>query len=573
MKYLHLIVVMLLVCNCSCHRFTGVDNARYTYDSKKPLMMMMPGPRRVQAAIPQGIHFRNIARIAGLNYESKISGNRPVNILQGIGTGCAFFDYDGDSNLDILLIGENLTLFRGDGHGKFTNVTETVGLNKFKGNYRGCAIGDIDGDGYDDIYISGYQTALMLHNDGGKGFHDITLESGLSAEPWGSSCAFGETEPGSGKLDLYVCNYVDFTNQTDPQECIEHNLKTSCGPVAYKPLIGKFFSNDGKGHFTEVTSRIGLNTASGKGLGIEFVPLEKGKSPVLAISNDEMPSDLFVASKSGTNTIYNNTAQKVGVAFDRDGHPHGGMGLDFGDFNNDGLFDIFVTTFEGEARSLYRNSSSGVFIDVGSASGFGLETSHSVAFGCRFFDFDNDGWLDMIISNGHVQDNIAEIRPHETYRQLTQIFHNSGGVHPGFDDISSSIPEIGTPIVGRGLATGDFDNDGRIDALVMDAEGKPQLLHNECVSTGHWLGIKLIGSKSNRDGYGAVLTLTAGNKKYVQYCHADGSYESSSDPRVHFGLGKAKRIDKLEIVWPSGIVENRLNIDVDRYITIQEKKH
>jgi hypothetical protein len=518
--------------------------------------------------------FVDVAESAGLRYAWQIPGKRPHNILQTIGNGCAFLDYDNDGNLDVLLIGPRLALYRGDGRGRFTDVTGAMGLAKLSGHFLGCAVGDVDGDGYDDIYISGYREGLLLHNVHGRRFEDITRQAGLKPVPWGTSCAFAETIPGSGRLDLYVANYVDFDPKVGPLLCDEHGKMTSCGPRYYPPRTGILYRNDGHGHFSDITAASGAAKVTGKGLGVAFADFDGSGRPGLAVANDEMPGDLLKPDGRSASPRFTNIGVLSAAAYDSNGNVHGGMGLDWGDYDNDGKLDLFVSTFQNEAKSLYHNEGSGQFNDQSAPTGLGVPTTPFVAFGCKFLDYDNDGWLDLLLTNGHVQDNIEEIDPSVAYRQPCQLFHNKGnsGSNPlTFEDVSnSSGPDLQRRIVGRGLAVGDYDNDGRMDALIVDSEGKPLLLHNQNTTVGHWLGVRLRGTKSNRDGYGAILTLKTGARTLMRQCQAGGSYLSSSDRRVHFGLGSATQADSLSVRWPSGHVDMYKNLPADRYLSLTE---
>jgi enediyne biosynthesis protein E4 len=284
-----------------------------------------------------------------------------------------------------------------------------------------------------------------------------------------------------------------------------------------------------------------------------------------------MPGDLLRPIGSGYEIRHENVGTQSGTAYDRDGNVHGGMGIDWGDYDNDGLFDLVVTTFQSETTSLYRNEGEGLFVDLGIPTGIGTTTAPFVGFGTKFFDYDNDGWLDLIIANGHVQDNVNEIYSTSTYRQSAQLFRNPGVRPIFFQDVSADCgPDLVRAIVGRGLAIGDFDNDGRMDVLIVDSEGRPLLLRNETAQTGRWLGVSLEGTRSNRSGYGAVLTARIGDRTLVRQCQSAGSYLSASDPRVHFGLGTAEQVDELTIRWPGGQTEVHRNLPVDRYITLRE---
>jgi hypothetical protein len=514
----------------------------------------------------------DVAAQAGLDYRWVIAGKRPLNILQTIGNGCAFLDYNGDGNLDILLVGPKVALYRGDGKGHFTDVSRETGLSKLQGQFLGCAVGDYDNDGLPDIYLSGYRTGLLLHNDHGMAFSDVTRSAGLQAQPWGTSCAWAETVPGSGKLDLFVSNYARFeTGHGIPQLCESRGIMTSCGPRFYTPLRGAFYRNLGAGRFVRADQAFAMPTTHGRGLGAGFAPLDASGRPALAIANDELPGDLLAPSGQDKAARYVNSGASSGIAGDRDGNIHGGMGMDWGDYDNDGRMDLFVATFQGEAKSLYHNDGNGVFTDVTYRAALAEATMPNVAFGCKFFDYDNDGALDLIIANGHVQDNIHAIDVSAAYRQATQLFHNRNNTPATFENVSLTAgKDLQRPIVGRGLAVGDFDNDGRVDVLVVDSEGAPLLLHNETAGTGHWLGVKLVGTHSNRSGIGALVTVTIGGRKLMRLCHADGSYLSSSDLRVNFGLGAASKIDLLTVRWPGGKTDVAKDVAADRYLTFTE---
>ncbi|MDQ2798961.1 MAG: CRTAC1 family protein, partial [Armatimonadota bacterium] len=327
----------------------------------------------------------------------------------------------------------------------------------------------------------------------------------------------------------------------------------------------------GEGRFADATEASGIPSSSGRGLGVAFAPLEESGRPSLMISNDEMAGDLLEPAGRGATARYKNIGTPSGMAFDRDGNIHGGMGADWGDYDNDGKFDLFVATFQNEAKSLYHNDGQELFSDVSYQTGIAPPTIPNVAFGCKLFDFDNDGWLDLIIANGHVQDNIHQIDSNTDYRQPIQLFHNEGKLPVSFENVGASAgPDFTRPIVGRGLAVGDYDNDGKLDVLVVDSEGKPLLLHNESRLTGHWLAVRLAGAKSNRDGLGAVLTATVGGRTLTQLCHTDGSYLSASDRRVHFGLGASTQVETLTIRWPSGRRQTLKNVRADQVLDVRE---
>jgi hypothetical protein len=526
-------------------------------------------PSRVYGAAAVGspgdshASFVDVSPRAGIDYKWSISGSRPLNILATIGNGCAFLDYDGDGNLDILLVGKKIGLYHGDGKGHFTDVTRKMGLSAMSGDFRGCAVGDFDNDGFDDIYLSGYRTGILLHNEQGTGFRDVTAQAGLKQQEWGSGCAWGQIGL-EGRLSLYVANYVKFDPRINRVLCKDDGQLTVCSPDVYRAAHGALYRNNGRGMFTDIT-RSSRAIGEGKSLGVSFVDYNGSGRQSLAITNDGVPGDLF----SNVGSVFQNVGGASGFGYDNRFRQHAGMGVDWGDFNNDGYLDAAVMTFHGEPKSIYRNSGDGAFVDVSDGVALSNYTLPYVAFGVKWLDFDNDGFLDLMISNGHVATNVADVDKAETYRQPTQLFRNDKGRL--FVDMSARAGRaLQRPIVGRGLATGDFDNDGRVDALVVDSEGAPLLLHNESAPVGHFLTVTLVGTKSNRDGYGAILTAHVGGRVLTQLCHADGSYFSSSDKRVHFGLGDARAVESLTVKWPSGHVDTFHHLAADRFITLRE---
>lgn len=508
--------------------------------------------------------FVDVAAQAGLHYRWTIPGPRPLDILQTIGNGCAFLDYNNDGNLDILLVGPHLALYRGDGHGHFTDVTHQMGLDRFSGHFLGCAVGDYDNDGYDDIYISGYRTGLLLHNDKGKKFTDVTQAAGLKPQPWGTSCAWGDID-GDGKLDLYIGNYVQFDPKTNQRLCEDNGQQRACSPNIYAAEPNALYHNEGGGRFREVSASWNAKPLVGKTLGVAFADFDDSGRSSLYLSNDEEPGDLL-QNKGRT---FDNIGRKSGTAYDGTNHIHAGMGADWGDFDNDGRLDLSVTAFRTEPQSLFHNLGNGLFQDISASLALASRTLPYVAFGVKWLDYDNDGWLDLMITNGHVYDNADGLKQDGSYRQPTQLFHNDHARL--FVDMSAAAgPALQRPIVGRGLAVGDYDNDGRIDALIVDSEGAPLLLHNESAPVGHWLTVSLQGSKSNRDGYGAVVTVQTQGRTLTRVCHSDGSYLSASDKRVHFGLGSANAANRLQIQWPDGHVDVFHNVFADHFVTIRE---
>jgi len=513
--------------------------------------------------------FVDAAKMAGLDYRWSVTGRRPLDILQTIGNGCAFLDYDGDGDLDVLLVGtDHLALFHGDGHGHFTDVSHPMGLDTLKGHFLGCAVGDYDNDGYDDVYISGYRTGLLLHNEVGKSFKDVTPAAGMKPQPWGTACTWGDID-NDGRLDLFVGNYAKFDPKTSKRLCTQKGGYTNgCGPLNYFSLTGVLYHNDGGGRFRDVTD-IWHPSKFGKTLGAAFADYDQSGRPGLALANDEQYGELH----QNMGNTFQEVGGKHGVALDTRLRVHGGMGMDWGDYDNDGWLDQVVATYQNEPKCIYHNTEGGFFKDESYTVGVEALTVPSVAFGVKWLDFDNSGWLGLMIANGHVDDDIARFDHSTTYRQPTQLFRNVRGKR--FADLSTQAGSaLQKSIVGRGLAVGDFDNDGRMDALVVDSEGPPLLLRNESSSVGHWLSLKLVGTQSNRDGIGSLVTVTtktpAGGLTQTRLCHTDGSYLSASDVRVHIGLGQAAVAETISVKWPSGRRDTFHHVHADRFVIARE---
>ena len=509
------------------------------------------------------VRFTDRAREAGLGYRWRLTGPRPLDILQTLGNGCAFLDYDNDGNLDVLLVGPKLGLFKGDGRGHFTDVTRQTGLDKLSGHFLGCAVGDYDNDGFDDIYVSGYRTGLLLHNDGGHGFTDVTRQAGLAPQPWGTSCAWGDLD-GDGRLDLFVGGYVRFDPARDPRLCDSPAGPVGCGPEAYSAIRGVLYRNEGGGRFRDVTAAWGADRAAGKALGVTFSDADGSGATSLTVSNDGLPTDLFRYGGARLENI----GSRSGIAYSTT-PSYAGMGLDWGDYDNDGRPDLALATYLFQAKPIYHNLGRGLFEEAEGPLGFWDRPNRSLSFGVKWLDYDNDGWLDLILSDGHVHDNASANQPETTFLEPTLLFHNDKGRR--LEDVSETAgTDIAKPLLGRGLAVGDYDNDGKVDVLIVDSQGAPLLLHNESRTSGHWLNLLLVGTRSNRDAYGARVTATAGGLTQTRWCHADGSYLSSSDKRVHLGLGSAATVDTLTVHWPSGLTDTLRHVKADQGLTVRE---
>jgi hypothetical protein len=515
--------------------------------------------------------FQEVARQAGISFPPANPGKTPLNIRDTAGGGCAFLDFDGDDKLDILLVGATVALYRNRGEGAFEDVTADSGLTA-SGNLMGCAVGDFDNDASVDVFITGHGVAKLYRNTRGARplFQDVTARAAVGprdALDWATSAGFADLD-GDGNLDLVVCRYVRFAPDS-PQLCAMaapdgKSVEAACPPFYYDRQTIVVYRNRGGGTFEDASAR--FPDRHGCGLGLGFADFDNDGRTDVYVANDGEPGDLY---HNRGNWAFENVGLSSGTGFNQDGHEQAGMGVSWGDFDRDGCPDLVVGTFQGEPRSLYRNEGRGLFSYASFDAGIGDSTRSSLAFGTAFFDFDNDSHLDLVFANGHVQDNVAEINRSASYRQPMRLFRNRGdGTFA--DAADEGGPAFRLPIVGRGLAVGDYDNDGRVDMLVANLTGEPLLLHNDAPSSGHWIGVRVL-DQHKRDALGAQVTVEVGNgRKLVSEVQTCASYLTAADPRVHLGLGSETRPNKLSIRWPNGKTVVREHPPVDRYITVQE---
>ena len=518
------------------------------------------------ATRPSSGLFRDVAKESGLAFRWGHGRKSPLNIIETLGHGSGFLDFDQDGRLDLFLAGTpRCALYRNAG-GRFEDVTERYGISD-QGRHFGVAVGDYDNDGYPDLYVTGYGISRLYRNERGERFSDQTKPAGL--QPRGpydvaTAAAFADLDS-DGKLDLVVGRYIKF-DPSSLQLCTDAGVSTSCGVKNYEGDTPSVYRNLGNSRFREMTSDWGFTDSRGKCLGIAVRSPDSGRGAVVYLANDEEPCDLFVPNVHGS---YRNDGVPSGTAFSRDGLTHAGMGTDWGDFDLDGRADLVVATYETEAKPLYRADGAGLYTDVSGPLGIAAGTSPYVAWTARFFDYDNDRWPDLLFTNGHTRDNVHKVQADRTYPQPILLFHNERGER--FVEVGGAAgPAFRNPIVGRGASFGDYDNDGKVDALIVDDEGAPLLLHNENSTPGHWIGIRLIGKKSNRDGIGARVEVIGKGGKLVKDHQLAGGYISAHDPRLHFGLGDWDSIEKIRINWPSGKVDSVPAPPIDRYLTIEE---
>jgi hypothetical protein len=546
-------------------------------------------PRRPVAG-PSRPLFEDRAHAAGITFRLGHGGRSPLDIRETIGAGCAFLDADGDGRLDILLLGQTGTasegrcaLYRNRGDGAFDEITASSGLEE-PGFWTGCATGDWDNDGRVDLFIAGFGASRLLRNEGEGRFRDVTAATGVRVPGWASSAQFADVD-GDGWLDLYVARYVRF-GPNDPRLCqvgiapgTGLPVQGACGPEVYDPEIGLFFQNEQGRRFREATRDFGLSDAHGRGLGVAFADLDADGRPDLYVANDRMPGDLFHNQTPGARRQappFRNIGVSSGTAYGGGGNIQGGMGVDWGDVDGDGRLDLFVTTFYREPKSLYRSLGGALFEEAGAATGIGPASLDLVGFGTKFLDVDNDGWLDLIFVSGHVVETAERVDRRATYRQPGILYRHraqaaGGGWMNTFREATAEAgPDLARPIVGRGLATGDWNDDGHIDVLITDLEGAPLLLSN--IGSGgqsHWLGLEIL-NRHGAPALGARVTVRAGGREQVREVSTGGSYLSASDPRLLFGLGPTAAVDEVRVIWPSGARQTLRPEGIDRYLKIRE---
>jgi enediyne biosynthesis protein E4 len=532
-----------------------------------------------QGVAQQGIQFSNVTQAAGIHFEH-FKGNRGIAInLEEFGPGVCVADFDGDGWQDIYFVnGRDLygrgikvqnALYHNNGDGTFTDVTDKSGVPG-TGYGLGCVWGDYDNDGHPDLFVTQYGRNVLYHNNGDGTFTDVTDKAGVAGMEFGTYFHSGATfldYDRDGKLDLYVGGYVAF-GPGARRYCDLGGVTSSCPPSAYQGSANILYHNNGDGTFTNVTKKAGIYQPNGKNLSVGAADYNNDGWPDIFVANDGLNAYLYHNERNGT---FKEEGGLAGMAFTNQGHTMAAMCISLGDFNNDGWLDLYISDFQGSSDHIWKNDTRGGFDEVSDQVGITAPTRAVLSFGGGFFDYDNDGWLDMFIANGHVYPEVEQATPEVRYKQVNTLFHNDG--HGKFVDVTKASGDgFATPYVGRGVAFADFDNDGFEDVVVGNNGDPPLLLHNSGGNGGHFVSFKLIGTKSNRDAMGARLELTAGGMTQIREVAGGGSYLSQSDLRAHFGVGGAGKIDKLEISWPSGARQVFKDFAVDQFYSIQEGK-
>jgi enediyne biosynthesis protein E4 len=543
-----------------------------------PAMLPLNGLPMFAAGVPAAQPaFEEISPASsGITWVHTAGKSAEKHLPETSGAGCAFLDYDNDGWMDIYLVNSGKAdfytpprplrneLYRNNRDGTFTDVTEKAGVAG--GGYgMGVAVGDYNGDGFPDLYVTQFGRNILYRNNGDGTFTDVTDKAGVACAGWSSSAVWFDYD-NDGRLDLFVCQFAEF----DPalgcgidKDGVHHY----CIPRIFKPRPSWLFHNNGDGTFTDVSRESGIAEHRGKAWGVVATDLNNDGRMDLFVSNDTVANFLFM-NRDGKR--FSEDGFAAGVAYSGEGRARSGMGVDSADFNNDGWMDLFVANIDEEIFSLYQNNHDGTFDDVAMQQGIGMATRWMSGWGLKFFDYDNDGNVDLILSNGFPDDLVDQISNKVTYREPLLLFHNDGR---SFKDVSQqSGPVFMKNFAARGLAIGDFNNDGAVDVLISVNDGAPVLLRNNAAKSNRWLGLKLLGRKSNPDAIGARVTYQAGDLNRTRMKVGGGSFLSSHDPRIVLGLGEHSKVDWLEVRWPEpgGAVERFTGLPADQYVTIVE---
>ena len=531
------------------------------------------------SASQSAVQFRDIARSAGITFTHDNAATSEKFLIETMGSGCGWIDYDQDGLLDLYLVNSAATqvykpphplrsaLYHNNGDGTFTDITGRAGVGAEGLFGMGVAVGNYDNDGFPDLFVLVYGRCILYHNNGDGTFTDVTLHARVeNAGRWASSAAWFDYD-NDGRLDLVIANYVDWSPERNFY-CGDRGpgLRSYCHPDDFNGQPPTLYHNNGDGTFADVSKSSGLGLKAGNGLGVVTFDYDNDGWQDIFIANDHMPNFLFHNNRNGT---FTEIGYLAGVAVSADGQFEAGMGTDAADMTGSGRMDLIVTHLDMQLARFYQNLGNGSFDDATLRSKLSYATFHMSGFGTRFFDYDNDGHRDLFMANGHVLDNIQHYHSEVAYAEPKLMFHNNGrGV---FENVSDQMgPDFLLPRVSRGAAIGDFDNDGHLDILVSNNGQVPQLLRNDGHIANHWLEILLIGTKSNRDGVGSRVKLSAGDLVLYDQRKGGMSYQSAQDPRLHFGLGQHTKVDSIEIVWPSGDVTKLRNINADQIIAIKE---
>jgi enediyne biosynthesis protein E4 len=525
------------------------------------------------------VQFRDVTQQAGIHFVHNHGAFGKKFLPETMGPGVAFIDYDNDGWPDIFLVNgmdwpghvlkhSTPKLYHNNHDGTFTEVTHKAGLDVEMFGM-GVAVGDYDNDGYDDLFVTAYGQSRLFHNNGNGTFTDVTQKAGLLGPKEFSTSAAWVDYDKDGHLDLVVGNYVQWTPETDLYCTLDGKSKSYCTPESYKGTSVRLWHNRGNGTFEEVTQKAGLGDPTSKTLGIAMLDYDNDGWPDLLFSNDTQPNKLYRNNGNGT---FTEKAVVAGIAFSEDGVARAGMGVDAADYDHSGFPSLLITNFANQMLSLYHNEGKGLFVDEAPRSEIGRASLLTLGFGCFFFDYDLDGWPDVLVANGHIDADIQRVQANVKYAMPPHLFRNIG--KGKFEEVTKSLGQaFATPRVGRGAAYADFNNDGRVDLLLSTNGGPVYLFRNEAqgaAASNRSLRIKMTGTKSNRDGIGALVRLSAGGETQTQMLRSGSSYLSASELVLTFGLAHNDKADTVEIRWPSGQIDRLSNVNTGQTVTVTE---
>jgi hypothetical protein len=530
---------------------------------------------------PAAVTFRDVTQQAGIHFAHNNGAFGKKFLPETLGPGVAFIDYDNDGWPDIFLVNgmdwpghtskhSTPKLYRNNHDGTFTDVTHKAGLDTVEMFGMGVAVGDFDNDGYDDLFVTAYGQSHLFHNNGNGTFTDVTQKAGLGGVQEFSTGAAWVDYDKDGRLDLVVANYVQWSPETDLYCTLDGKSKSYCTPESYKGTSVRLWHNRGDSTFEDVTKKTGLGDPTSKTLGIAVLDYDGDGWPDLLLSNDTQPNKLYRNNGNGT---FTEKAVLAGVAFSEDGVARAGMGVDTADYDRSGHPSLLITNFANQMLSLYHNEGSGLFVDEAPQSEIGRASLLTLGFGCFFFDYDLDGWPDVFVANGHIDPDIQRVQANVKYAMPPHLFRNLG--KGKFEEVTKSMgAAFSAPRVARGAAYADIYNDGRLDVLMATNGGPAVLFRNEAsdLAANHSLRVKLIGTKSNRDGIGATVRVTASGETQTQMMRSGSSYLSASELVLTFGLAQHEKAESVEILWPSGQINRLANVAAGQTIVATEGK-
>ena len=531
------------------------------------------------AAVPPSaskVQFTDVTAQAGIKFVHNAGKSGKKYLPETLGSGAAFFDVDGDGWIDVLLVngkdwtprGQHATaaLYRNNHNGTFTDITRGSGLDVEMYGI-GVAVADFDNDGRDDVYITALEGDHLFHNEGNGKFKNVTAASGIRNASFGTSAAWLDYDR-DGKVDLFVANYVQWSEKGDLWCSLDGSVKSYCTPESYKGTSSRLFHNLGGGRFEDVTNKAGLGDPNSKSLGVTIFDFDNDGWPDIFVSNDTQPNKLYHNNRNGT---FRERGTSAGVAYGEDGVARGAMGVDWADYDRSGRAHLLVGNFSNQMLGLYHNEGNGLFVDEAPISSVGRESLLSLTFGVFFFDYDLDGYPDILTANGHIEEEIGRVQPKIKYQEPPLLFHNLGSKK--FENVSNAVgADFTKPLVGRGAIYGDFDHDGDLDVLLTSNNGPTRLYRNDGGNKNKWISIRAVGTKSNRDGIGASVAIVSASGKQWNVVRSGSSYASQSDLSLVFGLRQDPIVKSIEVTWPSGTTQKFADVAANQFITIDEAR-